>query len=173
MGKAWAAVTVALGAAAIASAAHAEPGPQDGAQVLCQDYKAIELAALDDFQPIAGKPAKVNPLVRLAPALLAPKLAPAKLMLPDADECDLRPSVLRRGKNAYSCLWKSQQPDFAAVDQARRIAACLGAAVTKSDFGSDLNVVTPLKARFRLITEHGYDGADGYAVRLLVDGPQF
>ena len=89
-------MSAALGAAAIAAAAHAQPAPPDGAtQALCQDYKAVEQAALDDFRPLAGKPAKVNPLIRLAPALLAPRFSGARLMLPDADECDLRPSVLR------------------------------------------------------------------------------
>ena len=85
----------------------------------------------------------------------------------------MRPSGLRPGKNAYTCLWKSQQPDLAAVDQAKGIALCLDADVTKSDFSTDLTVVTQSKVRFRLISEHHYQGPDGYAVRLVVDGPQF
>jgi hypothetical protein len=160
--------------AASAAPAPASDGARDGAQnVLCDDYKSVEQAALQDFTPIAGKFSKLTPLIRITPPFLAPRLAHAKLILPDADACDVRPSGLRPGKNAYSCLWKSQQPDFAAADQAKRIAFCLDADVTKSDFSTDLTVITQSKVRFRLVTEHHYDTPDGYGVRLLVDGPQF
>ena len=181
MANAWtvlpAPLVASLAVAVVAYTARADaPGPAlDGAKrVQCEDYKAIELAALDDFRPvIAGKTSRFAPIIRLAPSFLAPKLANAKLVLPDADECDVRPSSLNGGRNAYSCFWKSAQPDFAAADQAKSIAFCLNADVTKSDFSSDLTVVTQNKVRFRLVTEHHYDGEDGYAVRLLVDGPQF
>ncbi len=90
-------------------------------------------------------------------------------MLPEAAECDLRSSTLRPGKIAYFCFWKSEQPDWAASDQAKRTARCLGAEVTKSDFSTDLTVVTAAKVRFTLTIQHAYDH---YGVRLLVDGPQ-
>jgi hypothetical protein len=182
----WTAAAAIVAYASIAAGARAQtttpppppaavpPLPTDGAErVLCDDYKAIEQAALQDFTPIAGKFSKFTPLMRLAPMFISPRLAPAKLVLPNADKCDVRPSGLSPGKNAYSCLWKSQQPDYAAADQAKRIAFCLDADVTQSDFTTDLTVVTQNKVRFRLISEHHYDTPDGYAVRLLVDGPQF
>ncbi|HUO23715.1 MAG TPA: hypothetical protein VMU59_14465 [Caulobacteraceae bacterium] len=149
------------------------PKPGGAEHVLCDDYREVEQAALQDFTPIAGKFSRFGPLIRMAPRFLAPRLAPAKLVLPDADGCDVRSSSLNPGKNAYSCLWKSQQPDYAAADQAKRIAFCLDADVTKSDFSTDLTVVTQSKVRFRLTSEHHYDTPDGYAVRLMVDGPQF
>jgi hypothetical protein len=173
MAKGWSVLLAALGAA-VAGSVGADPAPPHSAMaVLCEDYKAVEQAALDDFSSMAtkpGKPAKVNPLIRLAPELLAPRFSGARLMLPDADECDLRPSALRRTHNAYFCFWKSEQPDFAAADQAKRIAACFGGEVTKSEFSTDLIVVTPAKVRFTLASQHAYDH---YGVRLLVDGPQF
>jgi|GEM_PF-3974434 hypothetical protein len=174
MVRGWTVLPAALCAAITAMAAWADTPAADGAgRVACDDYKAVERAALQDFTPVAGKFSHFSPFIRLTPSFLAPRLAPAKLVLPDADRCDVRASSLRPGKNAYSCLWKSEQPDFAAADQAKRIALCLDADVTKSDFSSDLTVVTKSNVRFRLITEHHYDGPDGYAVRLLVDGPQF
>ena len=169
MAKGWAVLPMAL-AVAGAGAARADPGPPDSAMaVLCEDYKAVEQAALRDFAPMGAKPGPLDRMIGLAPDLLAPRLSAAKLMLPDAAECDLRPSALRRGKSAYFCFWKSEQPDLAAVDQAKRIAHCLDADVTKSDFSADLIVVTSAKVRFTLAIQHAYDHE---GVRLLVDGPQ-
>lgn len=169
MAKVWAALSAAL-CAMIPLASGAQPSPANSAlAVLCEDYRSIEQSALDGFVGIAGKSTKVNPLVALAPELLAPRFSGAKLMLPDAQECDLRPSKLRRGHTAYFCFWKSDQPDLAATDQAQRIAACLNSQATKSDFSADLVVVTPAKVRFTLTSQHAYDR---YGVRLTVDGPQ-
>jgi hypothetical protein len=165
MAKTWAVLAIAL---ALAGAARAEPGPATAA--LCDDYRAVAQAAAQDFAPVGGKPGQMDRVIGLAPDLLAPRLSGARLMLPDANECDVRPSRLRPGKRAYFCFWKSEQPDIAAVDQARRIARCLDAPMTKSDFSSDLTVVTQAKVRFTLSIQHAYDH-DG--VRLLVDGPQF
>jgi hypothetical protein len=156
---------------ALGGTAQAEPGPA-AERALCEDYRTVEQAALEDFRPLADAPARNSPLASLAARLLASRPLPTTLALPDANACDLRPSMLRARKKSYSCLWKSAQPDLAAADQAQRIAGCLGSEVTKSDFGTDLEVVTATKVRFRLIIEHGYDGPDGYAVRLWVDGPQ-
>jgi hypothetical protein len=174
MARGWAVLLTTLGVG-IAGAAMAQSGPpapttNTTTSVLCDDYKAVEQAALDNFSPMAGRSGKINPLIRLAPGLLAPTFAGARLVLPDANECDLRPSTLRPGKTAYVCFWKSQQPDWAAADQAKRIAACLGADLSKSDFSTDLTVVTGQKVRFTLVSQHTYDH---YGVRLLVDGPQF
>ncbi|HVY34080.1 MAG TPA: hypothetical protein VG960_06635 [Caulobacteraceae bacterium] len=169
MAKVWAALSVALCAMSPLSS-RAQPGPANAAMaVLCEDYRSVEQSALGGFIDVAGKSPKVNPLVALVPDLLAPRFSGAKLMLPDAEECDLRPSKLRRGHTAYFCFWKSDQPDMAATDQARRIAACLNSQTTKSDFSADLVVVTPAKVRFTLASQHTYDH---YGVRLMVDGPQ-
>ena len=170
MAKVWA-VALAASALAFAGTASAQPPRPDFAvSVLCDDYKSLEQAALNGFVGVAGKSAKVSPLIGLAPDLLAPRFSAARLTLPDARECDVRPSSLRRGKSAYFCFWASEQPDLAAVDQAKLIAACLDAQVGKSDFSSDLVVVTRSKVRFTLASQHAYDN---YGVRLLVDGPQF
>lgn len=169
MVKVWATLSAAL-CAMIPLATAAQPDPAKSAMaVLCEDYRSIEQSALDGFIGVAGKSTKVNPLVALAPELLAPRFSGAKLMLPEAEECDLRPSKLRRGHTAYFCFWKSDQPDMAATDQAKRIAACLNSQATKSDFNADLVVVTPAKVRFTLTSQHVYDR---YGVRLMIDGPQ-
>ena len=159
------------GSLALGGAAQAEPGPA-AERTLCEDYKAVEQAALEDFRPLTDMPAKTGPLASLAARLLASRPLATTLTLPDANGCDLRPSALRARKKSYSCIWKAEQPDMAAADQAQRIAGCLGSQVVKSDFSSDLEVVTAAKVRFRLVIEHSYDGPDGYAVRLWVDGPQ-
>lgn len=169
MARNWAFLAVALAASSV-GAAHGEPSPPGSATtVLCEDYKAVEQDALLDFRTVGGKSGQFNRVIGLAPDLIAPRLSGAKLVLPDADECDVRPSALRPGKTAYFCFWKSEQPDLAAVDQAKRIARCLGAEVTKSDFSDDLVVVTQAKVRFTFHIQHAYDH---YGVRLLVDGPQ-
>lgn len=169
MTKGWAVLPAVL-ALAVAGAARADSSPPESATaVLCEDYKSLEQAALQDFRAVGGKPGQMNRVIGLAPDLLAPRLSGAKLMLPDAAECDLRPSTLRPGKIAYFCFWKSEQPDWAAVDQAKRAARCLDAEVTKSDFSTDLTVVTRAKVRFTLSIQHAYEH---YGVRLMVDGPQ-
>jgi hypothetical protein len=170
MAKVWAVLLVALAATAASDARAGEPEPDSATAALCEDYKVLETAALDGFSAVGGKSSKLNPAIGLAPDLLAPRFSPATLTLPDARECDLRPSRLRRGKSAYSCFWRSEQPDLAAVDQAKQIAACLDARVSKGDFSPDLVVVTGSKVRFVLAVQHTYDN---YGVRLLVDGPQF
>lgn len=168
MAKGWAALPIVL---ALTGAARAEPPPPDAATAaLCDDYRAVEQEAAQDFRSLGAKSGAVNRVIGLAPDLIAPRLSGARLILPDAQECDLRPSSLRPGRTAYFCFWKSDQPDWSAVDQAKRIARCLGASVTKSDFSSDLVIVTSAKVRFTLTVQHAYDH-DG--VRLLVDGPQF
>jgi hypothetical protein len=170
MTRSWAALAAAFGITA-AGVAQADSGPPDSsaAAVLCDDYRAVEQAALQDFRPMVGKSGRSNPVVQMARGLLASGPSGAKLVLPDADGCGMTSSSLRPGKSAYSCFWKSDQPDWAASDQAGRIAHCLGAAVTKSDFSSDLVVVSAAKVRFTLVIQHAFDH---YGVRLLVDGPQ-
>ena len=169
MAKGWAVLPVMLAMASAGAARTESRAPNFATEALCGDYKAVEQAALRDFRPIGAKSGAFNRVIGLAPDLIAPRLSGAKLMLADADECDVRPSALRPGKSAYFCFWKSEQPDLAAVDQAKRVAGCLGADMTKSDFSTDLIVVTSAKVRFTLSIQHAYDH-DG--VRLLVDGPQ-
>jgi hypothetical protein len=118
---------------------------------------------------MAGGRSKADAVVGMAFSLIGKGAQGAKLILPDADKCDLQSSALRPGKTAYVCFWKSKQPDWAAVDQAKRVAQCLGADVVKSDFSTDLTVVTAAKVRFTFVSQHAYDH---YGVRVLVDGPQ-
>jgi hypothetical protein len=146
------------------------PAGEAGGATLCDKLHRLEQAALGNFTGMRGRDRDYLFTVPKGPEVnnpLGPKLYGSGLVLPEADDCYIRPSTLR-GKNAYYCFWNSNKPEFGAVDYARKISQCFdGVAIRQSDFNADLVVATPANVSFYVGTDHK---GDHYRVRLQING---